>query len=66
MFFFSRDDFTSHVTSPVMCPLQQIGIWHFEAAIRTVIIITVGSGEQATEANTVASTQLDIADIDSM
>ena len=49
-----------------MCPLQQIGIWHFEAAIRTIIIITVGSGEQATEANTVASTQLDIADIDSM
>ena len=39
MFFFSRDDFTSRVTSPVMCPLQRIGIWRFEAAIRTIIII---------------------------
>jgi len=66
MFFFSRDDFTSRVASPVMCPLQRIGIWRFEAAIRTIIIITVDSGEQATEANTVASTQSDTADIDSM
>jgi len=39
MFFFSRVDFTSRVTSPVMCPLQRIGIWRFEAAVRTVIII---------------------------
>jgi len=43
MFFFSRNDFTSRVTSPVMCPLQRIGIWHgiwrFEAEIRTIIII---------------------------
>jgi len=39
MFFFSRVDFTSRVTSPVMCPLQRIGIWRFEAAIRTIIII---------------------------
>jgi len=41
MFFFSRDYFTSRVTSPVMCPLQRIGIWRFEAAIRTIIIIII-------------------------
>jgi len=41
MFFFSRDDFTSRVTSPVMCPVQRIGIWRFEAAIRTIIIISL-------------------------
>jgi len=39
MFYFSRDDFTSRVSSSVMCPLQRIGIWRFEAAIRTIIII---------------------------
>jgi len=37
----TRDDFTSRVTSPVMCPLQRIGIWRFEAAIRTIIIINI-------------------------
>ena len=42
MFYFSRDDFTSCVSSSEMCPLQRIGIWHFEAAIRTIIIITTG------------------------
>jgi len=39
MFFFTKNDFTSRVTSPVMCRLQRIGIWRFEAAIRTIIII---------------------------
>jgi len=56
--------FTCDITSDVSIAANWN--WHFEAAIRTIIIITVGSGEQATEANTVASTQLDIADIDSM
>ena len=40
MFYFSSDVFTLRVSSSVIWPLQRIGIWRFEAAIGTIIIIT--------------------------
>jgi len=41
MFYFSSDVFTLRVSSSVICPLQWIGIWSFEAAIITIIIIVL-------------------------
>jgi len=39
MFYFSSDVFILCVSSSVICSLQRIGIWRFEAAIGTIIII---------------------------
>jgi len=38
MSYFTGDLFTLRLSPSVICPLQRIGIWRFEAAIGTIII----------------------------
>jgi len=39
----SQETILPRVSSSVMCQLQRIGIWRFDADIRTIIIIIIGA-----------------------
>ena len=63
MFSFSSDVFTLHVSSSVIWPLQRIGIWRFEAATGTIIIITIHSHVASTRMPSGTNDVLDINDV---